>query len=333
MTSPLRLPPLPTISEIVKLYKLRAVKQLSQNFLLDKNIINKIVRSAGNLQNKFVIEVGPGPGGLTRGIIEAGCASVAVIEKDLRFMEGLQLVADSLIPPQSIQIHHANVLNLDLDTIVPPKFKTNWESDEANIHLMGNLPFNISIGLLLRLLKKVSEKKGLYSFGRVPMTLMFQKEVVERMYAPVSYKERSRLSVMCQYLCQVKPKLLVASTCFVPKPKVDAAVVQLIPYVEPKIKHNINTVYKVVTALFHGKTKHWIKTFRVLFPPDFKDFEKEIFQLKAIGFDKCAIDLDLNELNAICDFYMNQVHMHPDIEAYNYREKENALQLRKIFDL
>ena len=71
---------------------------------------------------------------------------------------------------------------------------------------------------------------------------------------------------------------------------------------------------------------------RVLFPPGFQDFDKEIYQLKAIGFDKRTIDLELNEWNAICDFYMNQVHKHPDITTYNHREKEKKLLIRKIFD-
>ena len=86
-----KLPTLPTLSELVKLYKLSAIRQLSQNFLLDKNINNKIVRMSGLKPNSFVFEIGPGPGGLTRSCIEAGAKEIVVVEKDLRFMSGLQV--------------------------------------------------------------------------------------------------------------------------------------------------------------------------------------------------------------------------------------------------
>lgn len=90
-TQMMRLPPLPTIKELIKLYKLRAMKHLSQNFLLDQNLTRKIVRSAGRLKGSYVCEVGPGPGGITRSILEAGAKEVVVVEKDPRFMPGLQV--------------------------------------------------------------------------------------------------------------------------------------------------------------------------------------------------------------------------------------------------
>ena len=86
-----KLPSMPTLSEIVKLYKLSAIRQLSQNFLLDKKINSKIVKSSGLKPNSFVFEIGPGPGGLTRSCIEAGAKEIVVVEKDLRFMSGLQV--------------------------------------------------------------------------------------------------------------------------------------------------------------------------------------------------------------------------------------------------
>ena len=90
-SSALRLPPLPTIKELIRLYKLRAKKQLAQNFLLDQNITKKIVRMAGNLEGAHLCEVGPGPGGITRSILESNPEQVVVIEKDARFMPGLQV--------------------------------------------------------------------------------------------------------------------------------------------------------------------------------------------------------------------------------------------------
>ena len=90
-SSVIRLPPIPTIKEIIRLYKLRAKKQLSQNFILDQNLSNKIVRKAGVIKDGYVCEVGPGPGGLTRSIIESGVSQLSVIEKDLRFFPGLEV--------------------------------------------------------------------------------------------------------------------------------------------------------------------------------------------------------------------------------------------------
>ncbi|KAI7804372.1 putative dimethyladenosine transferase 1 [Triplophysa rosa] len=137
-----RLPPLPTIGEIIKLYNLKAEKQLSQNFLLDMRLTDKIIRQAGILKDMHVCEVGPGPGGLTRSILNAGAADLLVVEKDIRFIPGLQ--------------------------VLPP-----------NLHIIGNLPFSVSTPLLIKWLEQMSNRSGPFMFGRTRLTLTFQKEVAE----------------------------------------------------------------------------------------------------------------------------------------------------------
>lgn len=195
----LRLPPLPSIKNLLKIYKLRAVKQLSQNFILDQNLSDKIIRKTGNLSDCHVLEVGPGPGGLTRSILKHRPNKVVVVEKDKRFEPTLEMLADAFAAVNgNMEIIFDDIMRLNMTTVLPRTEAKAWTDKSPRIRLIGNLPFNISTPLIIKWLHAVCEKTGPWEFGRTRMTLTFQKEVAERLVAEPSDLQRCRLSVMAQ---------------------------------------------------------------------------------------------------------------------------------------
>ncbi|KAI9032915.1 S-adenosyl-L-methionine-dependent methyltransferase [Phycomyces nitens] len=226
------LPKLPSIRELIKIYGLSAKSQLSQNFILDKNITDKIVRTASLSEaTPLVVEVGPGPGLLTRSILDSGAPNVVAVEKDDRFQPTLRQL--SVVSGHRLKVLQGNMLEIPHQDILDAGNMTSKPIDTTNapIHIMGNLPFNVASPLLVQWLHMLANREGVFNCHErdVWMTLMFQKEVGERLSAPTSTSNRGRLAVMAQSLCHVKTVYQVPSTVFVPKPKVDASVVQLIP--------------------------------------------------------------------------------------------------------
>lgn len=205
----IRLPPIPSISDLVKLYKLKAIKQLSQNFLMDEKLTGKIVKAAGNLKNGYVFEVGPGPGGITRSIIMKNPKKIILIEKDKRFASALNHLRNAC-PPETLDIYWGDVLSFEMSKMIPDEARRDWMDDGIPpIHVLGNLPFSISTPLIIKWLSAISSKSNIWSYGRVPLTLTFQQEVAERLIAEPSQEQRSRLSVMAQHLCHVYHKFTI----------------------------------------------------------------------------------------------------------------------------
>ncbi|CAO3633256.1 unnamed protein product [Mucor fragilis] len=222
------LPRLPSIRELIKLYGLTAKSQLSQNFILDKNITDKIVKTAHITdQTPLVVEVGPGPGLLSRSILDAGANKVIAVEKDDRFIPTLHQLSEA--SGKRFEVIQGNMLTISHQDIVNKAAMSHVDRSQP-LHIMGNLPFNVASPLLLQWLHQQAGQQGLFGIeSDIWMTLMFQKEVGERIAADISTSKRGRLAVMAQSLCHVKEVYKVPATIFVPKPKVDASVVQLRP--------------------------------------------------------------------------------------------------------
>ncbi|ELK34796.1 PREDICTED: dimethyladenosine transferase 1, mitochondrial isoform X1 [Myotis davidii] len=315
-----RLPPLPTIREIIKLFKLQAAKQLSQNFLLDLRLTDKIVRKAGSLTDAYVYEVGPGPGGITRSILNAGIAELLVVEKDSRFLPGLQMLSDAA--PGKLRIVHGDVLTFKVERAFPESLKRQWEDDPPNVHIIGNLPFNVSTPLIIKWLENVSQREGPFAYGRTQMTLTFQKEVAERLAANTGSKQRSRLSVMAQYLCRVQHVFTIPGRAFVPKPEVDVGVVHFTPLTQPKIEQPFKLVEKVVQHVFQFRRKYCHRGLGMLFP-EAQRLERtgRLLQWADVDPTLRPCQLSVSHFKSLCDVYRRMCDEDPHLFAYNFREE------------
>ncbi len=204
---------LPPLREIISGHDLRADKKLGQNFLLDLNITDKVARAAGDLRNTTVFEIGPGPGGLTRSLLKAGAARVIALEYDPRAIAALA----SLVTASDgrLSVVHADALKADLLALAP----------EGPRAIVANLPYNIATPLLIGWLRLIRQNSALFS----AMTLMFQREVADRLTATPDTKAYGRLSVISQWLCDVKKQFDLPPSVFVPQPKIMSSVVRFTP--------------------------------------------------------------------------------------------------------
>nr|XP_010992330.2 dimethyladenosine transferase 1, mitochondrial [Camelus dromedarius] len=324
-----RLPPLPTIREIIKLFKLKAVKQLSQNFLLDLRLTDKIVRKAGNLTDAYVYEVGPGPGGITRSILNASVAELLVVEKDSRFILGLQMLSDAA--PGKLRVVHGDVLTFKVERAFPQSLKRCWEDDPPNVYIIGNLPFNVSTPLIIKWLENVSHRNGPFAYGRTQMMLTFQKEVAERLTATTGSKQRSRLSIMAQYLCDVQHILTIPGRAFIPKPEVDVGLVHFTPLTRPRIEQPFKLVEKVVQNVFQFRRKYCHQGLRMLFPEAQRlESTGKLLQLADVDPTLRPIQLSVSHFKSLCDVYRKMCDDDPHLFAYNFREELKQKSENKV---
>ncbi|MGB8275734.1 MAG: 16S rRNA (adenine(1518)-N(6)/adenine(1519)-N(6))-dimethyltransferase RsmA, partial [Alphaproteobacteria bacterium] len=223
--------------EVIAAHGLAARKSLGQHFLLDLNLTRRIARAAGALDAGSVIEIGPGPGGLTRGLLLEGARDVVAIERDERCQGALAELAAAF--PGRLKIIGADALQVDTcalaRTLTPP------------VKLVANLPYNIATALLLGWLKDVSAFASL--------TVMVQKEVAERLAAKPRTKAYGRLAVICQWLCAVRLLFDVAPRAFVPPPKVTSTVVQLTPRPQPLGPARFAALETVTASAFGQRRK------------------------------------------------------------------------------
>jgi 16S rRNA (adenine1518-N6/adenine1519-N6)-dimethyltransferase len=229
---------LPPLREVIRLHELRAEKALGQNFLLDQNLTDKIARLAGDMSGKSVIEIGPGPGGLTRSLLRSEARHVVAVEFDKRAVAALQdLVAAA---EGRLTLLQDDALRCDLVAAAP--------SPRA---IVANLPYNISTVLLVNWLEMIRMDASVFS----SLTLMFQKEVADRILAQPGSKTYGRLSVIAQWLCQVKRVMELPPSAFTPPPKIDSTVVHFVPRESAADWPRFATVEKILAAAFQQRRK------------------------------------------------------------------------------
>ena len=228
---------LPPLREVIATHDLKAQKSLGQNFLLDLNLTAKIARQVGDLANCDVLEIGPGPGGLTRGLLAEGARRVVAVEKDRRCIPALEDIAS----------HHSGRLQvLEGDALaIDPMAHLN-----APIRVAANLPYNIGTELLVRWLTPPRWPPFWQS-----LTLMFQKEVAERITAKPGGKAYGRLAVLSQWRSDAQIVLNLPPSAFTPPPKVSSAVVHITALPKPKYEADPKVLSRVVAAAFNQRRK------------------------------------------------------------------------------
>jgi 16S rRNA (adenine1518-N6/adenine1519-N6)-dimethyltransferase len=228
---------LPPLRDVIAAHDLKARKSLGQNFLLDLNLTAKIARAAGDLTGTDVLEIGPGPGGLTRGLLASGARRVLAIEKDPRCMPALAEIAAAY--PDQLSLINGDALDVDpLSHLTPP------------IRIAANLPYNIGTELLVRWLTPQKWPPFWQS-----LTLMFQREVAERIVATPGSKAYGRLALLAQWRCDVRIVMSLPPSAFTPPPKVSSAVVHLSALPEPRYPADAEVLSRVVAAAFNQRRK------------------------------------------------------------------------------
>ncbi|WP_455372634.1 16S rRNA (adenine(1518)-N(6)/adenine(1519)-N(6))-dimethyltransferase RsmA [Limibacillus halophilus] len=231
-------PELPPLREVIARHDLGAKKALGQHFLFDMNLTRRIARAAGDLSQGTTIEVGPGPGGLTRALLLEGAGKLVAIERDERCLAALAELGAAF--PGRFQVISADALETPVEPLGP-----------APRRIVANLPYNVSTQLLIGWLELIAREPDALSC----LVLMFQKEVAQRLTAKPRSKDYGRLTILTQWLCEVEPLFDISPKAFVPPPKVTSTVVELRPRPAPAFPAEIASLQKVTAAAFGQRRK------------------------------------------------------------------------------
>lgn len=230
---------LPPLRDVIARHGLAAKKSLGQHFLLDTNLLARIVRSAGDLAGRHVIEVGPGPGGLTRAILASSAAHVTAVEKDSRCIAALAQLKE--VYGDRFSLHEADAMKLDLTAMEPsPRV------------MISNLPYNVGTALIIDWLQQAAlhGTQALEGF-----TVMVQKEVAERLTAKVGDEAYGRLSVLVHQFADAEMLFDVPPAAFVPPPKVTSTIVRARILAKPRVEIELKRLESVVAAAFNQRRK------------------------------------------------------------------------------
>jgi 16S rRNA (adenine1518-N6/adenine1519-N6)-dimethyltransferase len=226
--------PRPPLREVIAAFDLRADKSLGQHFLLDPHLLAAIASRAAPLSGLNVIEIGPGPGGLTRALLDSDAAHVTAVEYDPRAVAAIRALAATA--PDRLRVIEGDALKLDLRAAVP-----------APRAIVANLPYNIGTALLVQWLAQPADFTA--------MTLMFQREVGERICAAPDTPAYGRLSVLCQWLCEVAMVMHIPAAAFAPPPKVESVLVRLVPKPDQPPPDERRAMERLTAAAFGQRRK------------------------------------------------------------------------------
>lgn len=229
--------PLDPLRDVIARHDLRARKSLGQNFLLDLNLTAKIARAAGVLDNVTVVEIGPGPGGLTRALLDQGAKQVIAIERDQRCLAALAEIAEAY--PGKLAVMEGDALKIDYASLV-----------DTPVKIIANLPYNIATALTVGWLTTEPWPPWYHS-----MTLMFQREVADRLAASPRSKAYGRLSVLAQWRCDVTKQFDIDARAFTPPPKVTSSLVHFVPKSSPLPAGALGVLSKITQAAFGQRRK------------------------------------------------------------------------------
>jgi 16S rRNA (adenine1518-N6/adenine1519-N6)-dimethyltransferase len=242
---------LPPLRDVIRSHGLAAKKSLGQNFIQDLNLTRRIARIGQALEGATVVEIGPGPGGLTRGLLLEGAAEIIAIERDDRCLPALEEISQRY--PGRLKVHAADALAVDWSQLLAGAGSTD-------VRIVANLPYGVATRLLVGWLETEPWPPW---FTR--MTLMFQKEVADRIVAAPGTAAYGRLSVIAQWRTRARIALTLSPAAFTPPPKVESAVVDFEPRQHPEPACNVRTLGRVTAAAFGQRRKMLRSTLKPLF--------------------------------------------------------------------
>lgn len=236
---------LPSIAKLASKHGIAPLKKFGQNFIFDESLCDKIVQHSGISHDSYVLEIGPGPAGLTRSILKAKPNKLTVIETDSRCIPLLEELQESY---PFLEIKHEDALKTSLKELL----------QKTNLDIISNLPYNIGSQLLINWLGEIQHVNS--------MTLMLQKEVVDRIISKPNNKSYGRLSVICQITCNTRKCFDVSPKAFYPEPKIWSSIVKLTPKPHQLSKEILNQLEKITRLAFSGRRKMIKSSLKTLHP-------------------------------------------------------------------
>ena len=283
---------LPPLREVIATHNLRAERKFGQNFILDLNLTQRIARAGGNLSECSVIEIGPGPGGLTRGLLMSGARKVIVIEADERFLPALEDIKTAY--PDRLEIVQGDALQISPDSLTAEPYR-----------IISNLPYNIATPLFTGWLEN-SWRDGAWTPRFLSLTCMFQKEVAQRIVAAPGTANFGRLSVLTGWLTQARILFDVDRQVFVPPPNVTSSIVHVEPRAHPLAPADPQVLSKVTAAAFGQRRKMLRASLKNICPSS-----SEILAAADIAETKRAEQLEIEEFCRLARLIDDQNRQKP----------------------